>query len=123
MKKPAELSTAQAGYFPAADAANSSPSPARFTGTDNPRELRALALLLRRPSVPREVFDREVGCSNGPDLIARLRSYGLGPDHLPCTRIEITDRDGCTCRPGVYYLTPQGRSAVRHWMYKRGNAS
>ena len=76
--------------------------------------------LLRRPSVPREAFDREVGCANGPDLIRRLREYGLGKTHLPCTRIEVIDRDGCIARPGIYWLTPQGRRAVLQWLAKRG---
>lgn|GEM_PF-553968 len=116
MKKPASLSTAQAGFFPEADAHDSTQRPVKFHGTDNPRELRAIALLLRRPSVPREALDHEVGCSNGPDLIARLRSYGLGSEHLPCTRIVVIDRDGCKCKPGVYWFTPQGRRAVIQWL-------
>lgn len=122
MKKPASLSTAQTGFFPEVDVTHSTARPVIFQGTDNPRELRALALLLRRPSVPREALDREVGCSNGPDLIARLRGYGLGEDHLPCTRIVVMDRDGCKCRPGVYWLTTQGRRAVMRWLGKRKRA-
>lgn len=120
MKKPAAPTKTQAGFFPDPIAANSTACPAKFHGTDNPRELRALALLLRRPSVPREAFDSEVGCSNGPDLVKRLREYGLGKEHLACTRIEVIDRDGCKTRPGVYWLTPQGRRAVLRWLAKRG---
>lgn len=120
MKKPAAPTKTQAGFFPDPIAANSTACPAKFHGTDNPRELRALALLLRRPSVPREAFDREVGCSNGPDLVKRLREYGLGKEHLACTRIDVIDRDGCKTRPGVYWLTPQGRRAVLRWLAKRG---
>lgn len=120
MKKPAAPTKTQAGFFPDPIAANSTACPAKFHGTDNPRELRALALLLCRPSVPREAFDREVGCSNGPDLVKRLREYGLGKEHLACTRIEVIDRDGCKTRPGVYWLTPQGRRAVLRWLAKRG---
>ena len=120
MKKPAAPTKTQAGFFPDPIAANSTACPAKFHGTDNPRELRALALLLCRPSVPREAFDREVGCSNGPDLVKRLREYGLGKEHLACTRIDVIDRDGCKTRPGVYWLTPQGRRAVLRWLAKRG---
>ena len=119
MKKPAVPSKIQVGFFPEAAAHDSSEHPATFRGTDNPRELRALDFLLRRPSVPREAFDREVGCANGPDLIRRLREYGLGNAHLPCTRIEVIDRDGCIARPGIYWLTPQGRRAVLQWLAKR----
>lgn len=111
-------SQSQHDFFPEIDVRQPSPRVVRYEGTDNPREHRALDLLLRRPSVPREVLDREAGCSNGPDLIARLRSYGLGKDHLPCTRVTVIDRDGCCCRIGVYHLTPQGRRAVWLWLRK-----
>ena len=120
MKTPAAPPKTQAGFFPETDAHDSTAHPAKFHGTDNPRELRALALLLLRPSVPREAFDREVGCSNGPALVQRLREYGLGRVHLVCTRIEVIDRDGCKTRPGIYWLTPQGRRAVLQWLAKRG---
>ena len=89
-----------------------------FTGTDNPRHLRALAVLLRRP-VPREQLDSIAGCSNGPELVAELRRRGLGDDHLPCERIKFIDRDGNVCRPGVYSLTEKGRRMVYAWMAKR----
>jgi hypothetical protein len=120
MKKAAALSPTQAGFFPEVLPHDTNDQPAKFHGTDNPRELRALDFLLRRPSMPREVFDREVGCANGPDLIRRLREYGLGKTHLPCTRIEVIDRDGCIARPGIYWLTPQGRRAVLQWLAQRG---
>jgi hypothetical protein len=120
MKKPAASTKTQAGFFPENEPHDSTAHPAKFHGTDNPRELRALAILLRRPSVPREAFDREVGCSNGPALVQRLREYGLWKAHLPCTRIEVIDRDGCKTRPGIYWLTPQGRRAVLQWLAKRG---
>ena len=118
MKNAPAPTKTQGAFFNEAEA-YSTDRAAQFNGTDNPRELRAIALLLRRPSVPREVFDREVGCSNGPDLVARLRGMGLGKEHLPCTRIRFEDRDGNICRPGIYFLTPQGRRAVLLWLAKR----
>ena len=90
----------------------------KFTGTDNPRYLRAIAALLRCP-VSREQIDSIAGCSNGPELIAELRRRGLGDDHLPCTRIKFTDRDGKLCRPGVYSLTDKGRRMVYAWLARR----
>ncbi len=42
--------------------------PAHFVGTDNPRQLRAITVLMRRP-VPREDLDGIAGCSNAPDLV------------------------------------------------------
>ena len=49
----------------------SAPNKREFTGTDNPRHLRAIAALLRRP-LPRENLDTVAGCSNGPELVAEL---------------------------------------------------
>lgn len=96
----------------------SAPNKRKFTGTDNPRHLRALAVLLRRP-VSREELDSVAGCSNGPELVAELRRRGLGKEHLPCERIQFIDRDGNACRPGVYSLTERGRRMVYAWMAKR----
>jgi len=84
----------------------------KFSGTDNPRHLRAIAALLRRP-MPRESLDKEVGCSNSPDLIAELRRRGL---EVPCDRIEAIDRDGRPCKPGVYHLTGKDRMKVSRWL-------
>ena len=93
----------------------SAPNSAKFTGTDNPRHLRAIAALLRRP-LPRESLDTVAGCSNGPELVAELRRRGL---ELPCERINFVDRDGFICRPGVYFLTTADRRKVRQWQARR----
>ena len=93
----------------------SAPNSAKFTGTDNPRHLRAIAALLRRP-MPRESLDKEAGCSNGPELVAELRRRGL---EVPCKRINFVDRDGFICRPGVYFLTLADRRKVHQWQAKR----
>lgn len=98
----------------ALDSANSNAE--RFQGTDNPRHLRALALLLQRPA-KREELDRAAGCSNGPELVAELRRRGLT---VPCERVEALDRDGRPCRPGVYHLTGADRRKVSRWLYVRG---
>ena len=100
-----------------AKAEQSAPSKRKFTGTDNARHLRALAALLRRP-MPRESLDKEAGCSNGPELVAELRRRGLD---VPCHRINFIDRDGFTCRPGVYLLTDADRRKLYDWMAKRTN--
>ncbi|WP_029525847.1 hypothetical protein [Polaromonas glacialis] len=100
-------------------AESSAPSKRKFTGTDNPRQLRALAVLLRRP-VSREELDHIAGCSNGPELVAELRRRGL---EVPCERIRFIDRDGCACRPGVYNLTIADRRKIYAWMEKRGSAA
>lgn len=88
---------------------------AKFTGTENPRHLRAITALLRRP-LPRKDLDSIAGCSNGPELVAELRRRGL---ELPCERINFVDRDGFICRPGVYFLTATDRRKVRQWQARR----
>ena len=95
--------------------------PTRFTGTENPRHLRAIAALLRRP-MPRESLDKEAGASNGPELVAELRRRGLA---VPCERIRFIDRDGYPCRPGVYSLTDSDRRKFYAWqtMCRKGGAT
>ena len=102
-----------------AKAEQSAPNKRKFIGTDNPRQLRALAVLLRRP-LSREALDHIAGCSNGPELVAELRRRGLD---VPCERIRFIDRDGCPCRPGVYSLTIADRRKVQAWLAKRGSAA
>lgn len=89
--------------------------PTRFLGTDNPRHLRVLTVLLRRP-LAREQLDAVAGASNGPDLVAELRRRGLD---LPCERIHFVDCDGQGCRPGVYSLTEADRRRVYRWQAGR----
>jgi hypothetical protein len=87
----------------------------KFRGTSNPRHLRALAALLRRP-MPREHLDREAGCCNAPDLVAELRSRGLS---LPCDRCPVIDRDGREVKRGIYRLTTSDRRKLHLWLATR----
>ena len=96
-------------------AESSAPSKRKFTGTDNPRHLRALTVLLRRP-VSREELDHIAGCSNGPELVAELRRRGL---ETPCTRTKKKDRDLFDCWPGVYHFTESDRRRVNYWLTHR----
>lgn len=93
----------------------SAPSKRQFTGTDNPRHLRALVALEIRAR-PREELDRVVGCSNGPDLISDLRTRGL---ELPCDRVPCLDQDGREVKRGIYSMTPGDKRAVRAWQRRR----
>ncbi len=86
-----------------------------FHLTDNPRELRALNALLRRP-LPREHGDREAGCSNFPDLIDRLRRRGLS---VPCDKAPVIDRDGREVTRGIYHLTATDRRKVIRALTRR----
>ena len=96
-------------------AESSAPNKRQFIGTDNPRHLRAIAALLRRP-IPREQLDSIAGASNSPELVAELRRRGLD---VPCERIQFIDRDGHACRPGVYSLTTADRRLFWQWQAKR----
>lgn len=88
---------------------------AQFLGTENPRHLRALWAFMRRP-MPREQLDREVGCSNGPDLVAELRRRGL---EIPCQKAPVIDRDGQEVRRGIYHLTDADRRRLQAWLCRR----
>jgi hypothetical protein len=72
----------------------------------NPRQKRVLAAALNGP-IMRENVDTIAGCSNGPDLISGLRAKGL---EFPCEKVERFDKDGNSCWPGRYSLTPEDRS-------------
>jgi hypothetical protein len=93
----------------------SAPNSAKFTGTDNPRHLRAITALMRRPLLRTELGDL-TGCINTPDMVAELRRRGLD---LPCERINFIDRDGRGCRPGVYSMTLRDRRKVLRWLVAR----
>ena len=115
--KPAPTKTQ--GAFQNQNQHDDSTKPAYFLGTDNPRHLRAIAALLHRP-MPRQNLDSVVGCANGPDLVAELRSRGL---EIPCERIRFIDRDGYLCRPGVYSFTATDRRRWHQWQAKQGGAT
>ena len=87
-----------------------------FSGTSNPRELRAIDGLKRR-AMPREHIDRAAGCSNGPELVANLRRKGL---EVPCDRVPVIDRDGFEVLRGIYYLTKKDRRKIQRWLKCRG---
>ena len=122
MKNPARPTKAQAGFFEEPDTPDFTGKPPVFKGTCNPRELRLIHALLRRPSLSREAVDSTAGCANGPDLVRRVRELGLGAEHLKCARISVIDRDGFECKPGIYFLTEPGRKAIYRWLAKRRKA-
>jgi hypothetical protein len=106
---------------PRSKAKSSAPSRREFTGTSNPRYLRVIAVLLRRP-ISRNELDDIAGCANGPDAVTQIRNLftdGKGKEHLPCERIKFLDRDGKPCRPGVYSFSMTGRRRVYAWLTKQ----
>ena len=83
----------------------------KFLGTDNPRHIRAIDALMKKPR-HRKQLDAIAGCSNTPELIAELRRRGLG---IPCERITVLDRDGKLSRPGIYYILNDDRRKIIVW--------
>ncbi len=80
-----------------------------FTVT-NPRERRLLLALLYR-DLSRESLDRTVGCSNGPDLVMRLRRrHSLD---LKCKQQSGRDRDGNPVKFGVYGASANDKRRIR----------
>ena len=73
------------------------------------RARRLLAALLRRPRSRMEAGS-VAGAANLPDLVFRLRGLGF---ELPCERINVEDRDGVVCRPGVYSASTADRELIR----------
>lgn len=82
-----------------------------FEGTNTQRQKRALCALLRGPQ-SRIALDDIAGTTNAPEIIAQLRRKGLT---IPCERIDVIDRDGQPCKPGVYRLTDEDRHVVNAW--------
>lgn len=83
-----------------------------------PRQLRALAALMRGP-VLRGDLDVVAGCSNGPQLVRDLKRWGVG---ITCTIVPYEDRDGRITHPGKYALTEDGRAAVDAILRETGQA-
>ena len=100
---------------PSAREQGHSKSSIEFVGTDNPRHLRVIHVVLTRP-IPREQLDEVAGCSNGPELVAELRRRGL---QMPCSRTKKLDRDMFECWPGVYHFTQRDRRKLNAWKRKR----
>lgn len=76
------------------------------------RQRRALMGLLAAP-MTRERLDRVAGCSNAPQIVSVLRRKGISID---CVCVDAIDRDGNPCRPGLYSLTPHGRTVALRYL-------
>jgi hypothetical protein len=70
------------------------------------RQRRALVALATNDGQSVRQLRDVVGMNNVPALMARLRRKGW---RWTCELIEVTDRDGRTCRPGNYRLDPEHR--------------
>lgn len=92
--------------------ATTRPDTRPFLGATSPRQLRVMnALMLAVRS--RKAIDNIAGCSNGPDVIHKLRKKGLT---IPCDNVPFIDRDGHEVTHGVYSFTNQDKLKVGHWL-------
>jgi hypothetical protein len=77
------------------------------------RQMRVIAALVQANDwVSRESIDRIAGASNGPQIILELRRKVTSWDGIEMARQDALDRDGRSCKPGRYRLTPIGRQRV-----------
>jgi len=67
------------------------------------RQRRAIEALAKFGKVSSRDLGRIAGVLNPPELMAALRRNGW---HWTCDLIEVLDRDGNICRPGLYSLLP-----------------
>ena len=90
-----------------------------FKGVKNPRQVRALTALAYRDYVSRENLDKLAGCTNSPDLVARLRMKGID---IQMREVQTKDRDGRSCWFGEYFLIHDAKIAIREWLEVSGHA-
>jgi hypothetical protein len=71
-----------------------------------PRQRRALTALVHFDGVSTKDMRDIVGCLNPAEVMAQLKRNGW---KWVCELVEVVDRDGHVCRPGIYKLTPEHR--------------
>jgi hypothetical protein len=72
----------------------------------SPRQRRALTALVQNDGLTVKQLREIAGMNNVPQLMSQLRHNGW---RWTCELIEVIDRDGHVCRPGVYRLIPEHR--------------
>jgi hypothetical protein len=75
-----------------------------------PRQRRAIQALVKYGKVSSRELGRLAGVLNPPEMMAALRRNGW---QWSCELIEVLDRDGNICRPGMYSLLPESLEAAR----------
>lgn len=76
----------------------------------SPRQRRAIQALVKYGKVSSRDLGRLAGVLNPPELMAALRRNGW---QWTCELIEVLDRDGNICRPGLYRLLPESLEVAR----------
>lgn len=74
------------------------------------RQRRAITALVKYGKISSRDLGKFAGVLNPPELMAALRRNGW---EWTCELVEILDRDGNICRPGVYSLLPESLEAAK----------
>jgi hypothetical protein len=74
------------------------------------RQRRAVEALVKYGKVSSHDLGRIASVLNPPELMVALRRNGW---KWKCELIEVLDRDGNICRPGLYRLLPESLEVAR----------
>lgn len=74
------------------------------------RQRRAIQALVKYGKVSSRDLGKLAGVLNPPELMSALRRNGW---KWTCELIEVLDRDGNICRPGVYSLLPESLEVAK----------
>lgn len=74
------------------------------------RQRRAIEALVKYGKVSSRDLGKLAGVLNPPELMAALKRNGW---KWKCELIEVLDRDGNICRPGLYRLLPESLEVAR----------
>jgi hypothetical protein len=74
------------------------------------RQRRAITALVKYGKISSHDLGRIAGVLNPPELMAALRRNGW---KWTCHLVEVVDRDGNICRPGVYSLLPESLEVAK----------
>lgn len=82
------------------------------------RQRRAIEALVKYGKVSSRDIGKLAGVLNPPELMAALKRNGW---KWKCDLIEVLDRDGNACRPGVYSLLPESLEAAKNMIEADGH--
>lgn len=82
------------------------------------RQRRAIEALVKYGKVSSRDLGRIAGVLNPPELMAALRRNGW---KWTCELIEVLDRDGNICRPGIYSFLPESLEVAKTMVGVDGN--
>jgi len=82
------------------------------------RQRRAIEALVKYGKLSSRDLGKLAGVLNPPELMAALNRNGW---KWTCCLIEVLDRDGRVCRPGMYSLLPESLEIARNMVEADGH--